>query len=485
MTRTSSLFALIALSLAACDGGSVDKDHTEDISESAANPDPSDSDPASSARTAHIEGQAAAGAESGSIEIRAALTGEVVGEGDIDSAGHYVASVEAEVESLVVTAYDESGERMGEVLVSASGGADSTVSAAPMTSETSVEAGVFVQIVADYHAAELEDEAEAPEDEEMSEGEEMVSMAELRARIDASVAAAVEGSSDAEGELEALATAIRVAAEARAQALAEFDWDAGDEHAEADAHAMAEIEAALAAGLSADEADDRFAAALDAAVAAEGYSEMARSEAEATASLGLRATLNAFASAESASWEMSDAAAVHAAHLESLRLDAYLEAAIDGSTHGDAIRESYGSAMLDLQTALSGSIGRDDAGRAWSEFEAEVVGSIDTSGEEEESAESGVLTHLVESLGLETTLDVMVVIESSVDAVADLTAEAHAMSEESPEAIEPEAMAAALVDARLAFQTSVFAAAESEAAELAASLVVGASGGFTSDGHVR
>jgi hypothetical protein len=152
---------------------------------------------------------------------------EVVADAEVAADGSYEIVVPADEPGLVIEAKSEAADTLASVLVD-TGSAGTTTVAAPMTTETSVEARVFVQLVA-------QGSAEQPES----------SLAELRSRIDSRTAVAVRGvmetRGDATAELNALAEGIQAAAEARAQALSS---DAGSP--QGTSPARAEILASLA-----------------------------------------------------------------------------------------------------------------------------------------------------------------------------------------------------------------------------------------------
>lgn len=483
MTRTSTLFALLSISLAACDGGSADKDSASDSVEATGTERPGDdTSNGTQARTAHIVGSAAAGSESGSIQVHLAATGELVGEGEIGEDGRYVAMVEAETEAVIVSAFDAAGELRGEVLVAATGEAESTTSAAPMTSETRLEAEVYV-------AAEAEASAEA---EAEGEGEaESTAIADLRARIDAEVAAAVDAAPDREEAVRSLSIAILAAQETEARAMATFDPEHSedfDSRAAVDVEVLAEVDAMLDSGMSSEDADRWLLAAEDAAAAAAEISVEARAEAESSASLALRTTLDAMASLGSSTWAVADAsarvAAEHEAHFSSLTAEAIVEA----SAHGEAVSEATLEAQAELEARLEAEGDREDAAAAWASFEAAVVGSAEALLEPEEMEEGeddSALLGLITDLDVDAALDIVSVVEAAADATVMLEAEVEALANTYEPEMSSEEVAESVVEARLAFHSEVYGSVDSASSELAADLIVMASGGFVAGGAAR
>jgi len=449
MRPSSALFVLIGLTTIACSGGSSSSSKSE-FSER--NTDPDD-------RSARMQGQAAEGSAGGTVEVSVAASGQVVGEGDIDASGRYIADVAADMENLVVRAYDTSGSVTGEVLVGASGAAESTTTAAPMTSETSVEAEVYVAAHADASGA-------------------TVAMADLRGRLDAEVAAAVDAAAEREQEVEALAQGILAAQAAEARALAEFGGEAGSDFEPATAvsvQMMAEVDAALDSGLSAEEADRWFIELEEDAAEAQGIGLGVLAEAEASAGIAFRMTLDGLAEGGSAAEETAEEGARRSGELEArLAAEVSVWTATSAELSSDAI-DLTEDAANELEAEAQAAAERDAAAEVWADFEARIVGDVE-----------GGLTDTSVILQMMTDADATVAAEISAAVEASLAAtevlitgleEAQAAWEP---AMSPEATATAVVELRTAYHAAIDSDSLSADAQAAAELTMWASGGFAS-----
>lgn len=119
---------------------------------------------------------------------------QIIGSADVEADGSYMIEAEAGHERVIVQAMDSSDQIIGSVLRVESGADGETVIAAPITSETSVEAEAYIRAI--YEA-----EAEGWSEED-------VNMAEVLARIDTQVAASVAAYERAEGDASAIYTAM-------------------------------------------------------------------------------------------------------------------------------------------------------------------------------------------------------------------------------------------------------------------------------------
>ncbi|HEX8700550.1 MAG TPA: hypothetical protein VF815_16995, partial [Myxococcaceae bacterium] len=100
------------------------------------------------------EGLGGSGTVSAVTMVRASTVGSggqltLVGEAEVSAQGSYTLEVPAEEQRLVIQAVNSSGTVLASALLDASGEAGSEEVAPPMDSESSLEAEVFVQMVAD------------------------------------------------------------------------------------------------------------------------------------------------------------------------------------------------------------------------------------------------------------------------------------------------------------------------------------------------
>jgi len=160
---------------------------------------------------------------------------ELLGEVDIQADGSYDLNLseDAEGETLVIQGLDAEGEVVASTLITSMTGTsddDDAYIAAPMTVETSIEAEVFLSAALRY-------------------GEDEVDSSETRLRIDATVATEVNGSSDADSDIDDLADSLVASFNVEADV-----WASGggtlnsDSRRTATASAWAEYDLALDAG---------------------------------------------------------------------------------------------------------------------------------------------------------------------------------------------------------------------------------------------
>ena len=450
MRSTSALFLLVGLATIACDGTSSSSSDKSSVTDR--NSDPDD-------RSARMRGQAAEGSANGTVEVSIAATGQVVGEGDIDAAGRFIADVAADMEGLVVRAYDASGQLRGELLVAASGRAESTTSTAPMSSETRLEAEVFV-------AAHAGGDGEGPD----------LAVADLRGRIDAELAATIDAADDREQEVRALARAMVAAQAAELHALAHFGGEAGAEFEPSrsvSVEMMAEVDAALDAGLDAEEADRWFLELEEDAADAEGIGLDVMAEAEASAGLALRMTLDGLVEAGMAADATADEGARRAGELEArvaAEASVWLASSAEFSVEVVAMTEA---AADELESDAREASDRDAAVEAWTDFEANLVGELEGG-----LSESAVVVELMSSVDATLTTEIAAAVEATMVASEALVVGIDTLQESWEPDMEPEAVAAAVVDLRASFHAAAVSDGLSSEARAAAELSMLAAGGF-------
>lgn len=326
---------------------------------------------------------------------------------DVGADGSYTASLPADTTVwVVVQAVDAEGAVLGSVVVEPT--ELETVGATPLSTETSAEAEVFLDMGA---TAEL--------------------WAHTRARIDADTAAAVSASNDVDTALLDLSDAVE--ASTRAEIAA---WGEAGHDADAIAQQQIAIAGYLSASLAAGEttAYEDFLLDLDVAAEDEGVTPEERADANASASLAFRATLDAHGATD-----LLDASARASAEAEARAWEAashaYLEAA--GATQAEL--DALGTLNADLMVELEASGSASAVAAATSDWKAGLIGSGSVDG----------------SL-LGTTIGADVIVEAALDSAVQAAASASASVEAS---IEASASAAVLAgfDAEVFAQATVMA----------------------------
>ncbi|MEZ4316208.1 MAG: hypothetical protein R3F61_01840 [Myxococcota bacterium] len=222
-------------------------------------------------------GSVSAASEVEVLATSGADAGQVVATGSVDASGSFTIDAPAELQKVVVVAIDESGERVGSVIVETTGEARGTVTTAPIDAETSLESEVFLKLTESMDA-------------------EQIDTIDLRKRIFADFAAEVRGieeaNGDADAEIDAAAHAIHAAQETRLAAFAE-----GGTNLDAEALWTAMLDAMTTLSSNLDDGagamavyTDFFDAALDAEEDL-GIDARLASAAESQASLAFRAVL--------------------------------------------------------------------------------------------------------------------------------------------------------------------------------------------------
>lgn len=200
-----------------------------------------------------------------------------IGEANVNADGRYEIAAPANQAHLVVQALDVNGKMLGQAIVDATGGADATVKAPPIDVESSFEAAVLIEMT--RRGATIAD----------------ADTVDVRARINAEVAAAVGAATATEvvEHTRAYADAIIAAQRTRTKAYARAGVTATQAIRDQSVRAAWKLNEALDAGTSAQTAYAQFFAALDASELDNGVTASERGETEANASVAFRATLDA------------------------------------------------------------------------------------------------------------------------------------------------------------------------------------------------
>jgi hypothetical protein len=382
------------------------------------------------------------GAVSSAAKVQAATVGPggkltVVGEAQVEAQGRYTVDVPAGEERLVLQAVDASGQVLVSTVLDASGEAGSTV-APPMDGESTLEAEVFAQMVAD------------------GAGTETVDTVDVRARINSQMAvAARQGASTSEAfraRVKALAEAVRAAQQSELEMYARAGVQTSQEklfHEELAASAALNV--ALDAGGSTAEAYEKFQAELVAAAERVGAKVEQQAQGERAAGASFRATLKARLSAQDAQ-PLVDAAARGSAALEARTTGVALEALLKAAGAADAVTQQAVAAGTRLRGQVRASATASAAAQAFASFETSVATSA--------NVESTVLgSYLGVSAGNQLALSTAVQASASAAATLDAAVDAAALAAVSTSGTNVSLLAAKTADAYQAYATAVRAQA--------------------------
>jgi hypothetical protein len=305
-----------------------------------------------------------------SVRISQILEGgalKTLSEASLDATGAYSAKVPMNLQALVAQALDTSGKVIGSALIAASGSVkDEIVVAAPITTESSVEAQVYL----DLSGCECTCAADK-----------IINLATVTGLIDAELSAtltvAAKAGVEVKGLIHALAKACLSAKLTELHALANADVEVNaDVLAKAELKAVLALAASLDANVTLDKVTAQFLADIDAALEAAGAaSAEVRAEAKIAASLSFRTSLAASLAADANAQAVLVASIQAAAQLEAdatakavieivtlsgtgqaaidaaVKAGAKLVADVNAATSVDAIKE----ARLDFIASISGT----------------------------------------------------------------------------------------------------------------------------------
>jgi hypothetical protein len=384
------------------------------------------------------------GAVSSATKVQAATVGPggkltVVGEANVEAQGRYTVDVPAGEERLVLQAVDASGQVLVSALLDASGEAGSTV-APPMDSESTLEAEVFAQLVADGAAAQT------------------VDTVDVRARINTQMAvAARQGASTSEAfraRVKALAEAVRAAQQSELELYARAGVQTSQEKLfQEELTASAALNVALDAGNASAEAYEKFQAALVAAAERVGAKVEQQAQAERAAGASFRATLKARLSAQDAQ-PLVDAASRSSASLEARTTGVALEAVLKAAGATDAVTQQAVAASTRLRGQVRASATAAAAAQAFASFESSVATSA--------NAESTVLgSYLGVSVSNQLALSGAVQASAAAAATLDAAVDAAALAAVSTSGTNVSLLATKTADAYQAYATAVRAQATS------------------------
>ena len=306
---------------------------------------------------------AASRVEASGVGSGGALT--LISETSIQADGAYQLEVPADSERVVLRALSSSGEVVASALLDAAVRAqgEATRSAPPMSSETSLEAEIFQQLVADGVAATS------------------IDTVDLRSRITVQLAASVRSQATDQERIDsirALAAAVRAAQEAEIQAYAKAGVTVTEQMLfEASLEASAALDSALAAGSrSAQEVYAEFLTAVRSGQ--EQVDEKTEADGEREASVAFRASVQARSSSGS-SQGVADAAIRAAAGLEAYAADAAIQATLHAAGASDVVIAQATAASAQLHASLRAAANAQAAASAWATYSVALSSSANVS----------------------------------------------------------------------------------------------------------
>ncbi|WP_116120554.1 hypothetical protein [Archangium gephyra] len=382
------------------------------------------------------------GTVAATTQVRASSVGPdgtltVLAEGKLEARGYYTLDVPAGEERLVLEAVDASGQVVASALLEATAEGKDVV-AAPMDSETSLEAEVFLRMMADKSQAET------------------VDMVDVRARINANMAAAArQGASTTDAfrsRVRALADAVRAAQQAELEMYAKAGVQTSQTALfEQELAAAAALSAGLEGGGPVNEIYDAFHAELRAAAERLGAKVEQQAQAERAASASFRATVKARLSAEDAR-PLVDAALRASAGVEARASGAALSALLSAGGAADDVKQQAVTASTTLRTQVRASTSAAMAANAFASFESSVSGSADL--------QASVLgRYLGVNASNQLTLGLAVQATVTAAAVLDTTLDAASSSAVSADAVNVSLLATKTAEAYQAYATAVRAQA--------------------------
>ncbi|RKH90089.1 hypothetical protein D7Y21_07795 [Corallococcus sp. AB045] len=285
-------------------------------------------------------------------------------EADVEADGSYMLELDGAGQRLIIEAVNRAGVTVGSAVL------DSTTpqtgqevrTAPPITSESSLEAEVFVQMARDGDAANS------------------VDTVDLRARLNAEQAAAVRGQlkETATESVEALAAAVRAAQATRIKAYTRAGVAVTQEQLfSASLDASAQLDAALdAGGQSAAGAYDTFFAAVRAATPQANDAQDQQAEREA--SVAYRMAVDARLSS-GAGIAVADVSLRAAAALEARVTEAAVKALLQGASATDLTVQQANTAATSLRANLSSATSASAAATAWANYNTQLATGGSTS----------------------------------------------------------------------------------------------------------
>jgi hypothetical protein len=260
---------------------------------------------------------------------------------------------------------DASGKVLAQAALEAAAQGQTT-QAPPMDQESSLEASVFLQALADKSSSEA------------------VNLVDLRSRINSNMAAAAQqGAATADtyqARVKALADAVRAAQQTQVNMYAKAGVQTSQTalfQAEVSAAASlnTSLDAAVAAGSSTQQAYEQFAADLEAAAQKVGTTVQQQAEAERAASASFRATVQVRLSADAQA--LKDASERASASLEARATAEAVNAILAAGSAADNVKQQASTTGATLRAQVSAATSAGAAAQAFTSFDATVSGSAD------------------------------------------------------------------------------------------------------------
>ncbi len=374
------------------------------------------------------------------VRASAVLSGgalELLGEAEIESNASYSLELPAEQRGVILQAVDASGEVLAAAILESSGAEGETVFATPIDSESSLEAAVYLEMLA--------------------QGASHANTVDLRARITSELALAVriahDNGEDVSDIVATLATGVRAAQEAEIAMYAR----AGVNTTQADLlaaelAASTQLSFALHGGASPAAAYDTFFEALVTAATHLGVDAEQQGRAEAVASASFRASIEARIAADTHAM-IREAALLAAASLEARAQEqATLQVLAAGNAASD-VQASALTAAAELRGSIGTAVTLAAAADAYARFGGELRG---------ESQVMGSVLGDYLALDLVTAVSAEIAVDASATAAANLDAAIDAAITASlgaGGAIDARALANAIVSAYGAYFDAVAAQA--------------------------
>lgn len=422
---TLPLALMLSLGTVACDPGSTQGAETQQLDSQ-----PSENDVlgrrvvrgtiSSEAEALNGDGDASSAEEVHvtSVEEDGSTTSH--GSATIEADGRFELEVEGATRTFLVEARDAQGSLVAAAIAHADAASDEVVEVGEVTTTTSIEAMVWIEVVAQA-------------------GFGVVSSAEVRAHIDTATAEAAHAWARAHGEgraaFEALASAVFSASSARLEGAAEAGLSL-----EGSSRSRFHSE------LLGTEGTADFGMALDAALSAEGASPELRSDLAARSEATFRAVVEAaFDRSESEGEALIDAASEASARIEA-RAQAEAWAAIAASAEIGAELALEIAETFDALAEM-GEEGREIALEAQAELDAMAWAAVELVAGIEPSLELLVELELSSEADASAAADAMEAWLTEVRAGLEASLEAAAEAEASDGSVSAEAMASASAEA--------------------------------------
>jgi plastocyanin len=332
-------------------------------------------------------------------------TVQVIATGTVAAGGRFSVST-TPGQKYIVQAIDAQGGVRAAGIVAATTTGAGTTTMAPLDGESSVEAHVLLHMLA--AGVPLAD----------------VDVIDLRARVNANVAAAVQASTgDASAALRGLGESIAAAQRTEVHAFVDLGVHVtADQMFQAKLAAAAKLDVALDGGAQAD-AYASFFADVDAALAGLGIDAKTEARGESCASAAMRATINARLSV---SPTVAASARLAAASLEARTSAAATQAILHAGAAAQAVSDSATAAGTKLRADLTAAADFTAATAAYTAFATSIDGGADVSTSvlgqylavdvtTKTTAQGAVDVATNASATLDTTLNTVVAAGGSVD----------------------------------------------------------------------